>query len=368
MPFGEFSMYGPEASPFRLAEQDQLEASAKRAHTRLLNTQAAKVETELEGQKKLAAAMEAAAKEPQAGGGAPGGATPSLASPIEVAAKAAYSAGLPAEGMKFAEGAALVRSREAVQATADAQRQMSVLKLKAQRVDIIGRLAGSATDQQSLDAANANYAKMFGEVSPFAGMSYTDAEPKLAAAKSWALTEKQRADLTIRQADEDSKDRNRASAIDMREFRKELLGQEEDLRERREARLAAKDGKAVEKGPAVGAPVKTELEAASRTLKEEFPNWPKEELASAAYQMASRARGLRRANKALEPEEALQQAFQEAKASGAYETVETMAGFRKQTKFNRDKLQLTPLTGGSGAAAEKPAAGGLPAGWTVKVK
>lgn len=356
----EFDVYGPEASPFRLAARDQQEAAQRRAQTRLLDANASKVEEELAGQKRLSAAMAEAAKNaPPDSVGA--GATPSLANPIEAAARAAYAAGLPAEGVKFAEGAALVRTREATQATADAQRQAAVLKLKLERIDTIGRLAGSAKDQGSLDAANANYAKMFGEVSPFAGLSYEEAAPRLQAAREWSLTEKQKMELAIKQSEADSKDRNRASAIDYRGFREEILQQEQDLREAREARLAAKDGKAGVKGAAVGSPTGAEQGEATRLLKEEFPNWPADELKSASYAVASRARGLRRANKALEADEALQQAFEEAKASGAYEVQDSLMGLRKKTHFNREKLQQVPLTG-AGTAGVKPAANGLPSG------
>ncbi len=83
------------------------------------------------------------------------------------------------------------------------------------------------------------------------------------------------------------------------------------------------------------------MDEASRILKAEYPNWPADELKSASNAMASRARGLRRANKALESNEALQQAFAEAKSNGLYEVTEGL--FRNSTKLNREKLTRTPV-------------------------
>lgn len=357
-----FEMYGPEASPGRLLEQDQQTAALTRARVRQLDAASAKVEQDIDEEKRFTAAMRAASQSAQPDIGPP----MSIAGQLERAAGEALKAGLPDQGTKLATSAALVRQRESAANENKAQEQAAILNLQAKKLDALSRIVGGVKDQETWDEANAVYAKTFGQVSPYAGQPYDQAfVDRLQGATTTAA---QRARLKAQEADNLSKDKNRQSAIQFREFRKELMTEEQSLREAREARLA-KVGGTVDggKGPSVATPPKAELDEATRMLKADYPNWPKEELQTAAFAMASRARGLRRANKALEPQEALQQAFAEAKSNGAYEVIEGL--FKDKTKLNKDKLTKTPMTGAKPAAPAAPAAPtNLPSGWTVRVK
>lgn len=354
-----FEMYGPEASPGRLLEQDQQTAALRRAQVRQLDAATSKVEQDIDQEKRFTAAMQTAAQAGQPEVGPP----MSIAGQLERAASEALKAGLPDAGAKLATNAALVRQRESAANENKAQEQAAVLNLQAKKLDALSRIVGGVKDQETWDEANAVYAKTFGQVSPYAGQPYD--QSLIDRLQGATTTAAQRARLKAQEADNISKDKNRKSAIDFREFRKELMTEEQALREAREARLA-KTGGTVDggKGPSVATPPKAELDEATRMLKADYPNWPKEELQTAAFAMASRAKGLRRANKALEPKEALQQAFAEAKSNGAYEVIEGL--FKDKTKLNKDKLTKTPMTGGQPAAPATPT--NLPSGWTVKVK
>ncbi len=351
-----FEMYGAEASPGRLIEQDQQQAALRRAQTRQLDAAASKVEVELEQDKVFARIMqESAGQGPQAGQ------PTSVAAAMESAAQAALKAGLAGEATKLASNASLLRQRESAVNENKAQEQGAVLKLQAGKLEALSRILGGVKDQETWDEANAVYAKNFGQVSPYAGQPYD--QSLVDRLQGAATTAAQRAKLKIQEADQNSKDKNRKSATDFREFRKDLAERDLELKQAREDRMAKNAGTTGPKGAAVSSPTGSEQSEASRILKAEFPNWPKEDLQSAAYAMASRARGLRRANKALEPQEALQQAFEEAKAGGVYEINEGL--FKDSTKLRRDKLARTPrATASSTAPAAKP----LPGGWTVKVK
>jgi hypothetical protein len=343
-----FGMYGAEASPGRLYEQDQQQAALRRAQTRQLEAAATQTEMEVEGQRRFMTAMEKAANE------APKGEKPSvsMADTMERAAQAAMSAGAHSEATKLATNAALIRQRESAVVENKAQEQKAVLDLQVKRLDALSRIMGGVQDQETWDEANAIYAKTFGEVSPYAGQPYD--QSLIDRLKGATTTAAQRARLALQEADNTSKGRNRKSAAEFREFRKGIMEQDAQLKRDREERVKKTTGTEGDKGPAVGTPTGSEIAEATRILKESYPNWPKEELKSAAFAMASRARGLRRANRALEPDEALGRAFEEAKTSGAYEVIEGL--FKDGTKFKRDKLATTPLTG------PKPAVKSLPPG------
>ena len=352
-----FGMYGPEASPARLIEQDQQQAALRRAQTRQLDAAASKVEGEVQQEKIFARIMQEQAGQTQQ----PGQPT-SIATAMESAAKAALNAGLAGEATKLASNASLLRQRESAVAENKAQEQASVMKLQMQKLDSLSRILGGVKDQATWDEANAVYAKSFGQVSPYAGQPYDQAlVDRLQGATTTAA---QRAALVIKEADQQSKDKLRQNTAEFRDFRKDLSERELALRQEREDRIAKTTGKTGPKGATVGSPTKDEQGEASRILKSEFPNWPKEDLQSASYAMASRARGLRRANKALEPQEALQQAFEEAKSNGVYEINEGL--FKDSTKLRRDKLAQTPLT--QQPAQQPTQAKPLPGGWSVRVK
>lgn len=331
-----FEMYGPEASPGRLIEQDNQTAALRRAQVRQLDAATSKVEQDIEQEKRFTAAMRTAAASATPETGPP----MSMSGQLERAASEALKAGLPDQGAKLATNAALLRQRESAASENKAQEQTAVLTLQTKRLEALSRIVGNVKDQASWDEANAIYAKTFGSVSPYAGQPYDPAF--VGQLQGATTTAAQRARLKLQEADTMSKDRERRSREAFREFRKELSGEELALKEAREERLGKNGGKQDGgKGPAVGSPVKAETDEAARTLKAAYPNWPKEELATAAYAMASRARGLRRANKALEPKEALAQAFEEAKTNGAYEVVDGL--FKDTTRVRQDKLTRTPM-------------------------
>src|SRR5437667_230038 len=106
----DFSMWGAEASPSRLIEQDQQKAAlvmSQLAHNQALarteNAQASIREAEAEGQKKLAAAMAGMQSNGNNADQSPGNNTrSSLATPLEQMSSMAMASGLPSQAAKYA--------------------------------------------------------------------------------------------------------------------------------------------------------------------------------------------------------------------------------------------------------------------------
>lgn len=342
----DFSMWGAEASPNRLIQRDAQDAMLRAAQIRQANSAARENEVqtegrefELEGAKKMSAAMAGMGQ-----GEAPSGPA-SLADPVEQLARAAYQSGLGAKGADFAAKAALIRSREAALGNSQATAAKTQLETHAKALQHASRLYEGVSNQQDFDRANALYAYTFGAPAPAAGAPYS---PELVGKlRSYGMTQLEAVRAKMLALDTASKDANRKSSADFREFRKGIIEEELDLKKAREDRLAKAGGKGVT------SPTVTERKAAESMIAQDFPDLGEEpgELALAAHSVASRARALRQGNKSLDADTALRQALAESKASGDF--TQTDAGYSlknligledKKTKFDvTGKTPDTPL-------------------------
>lgn len=332
----DFSMWGAEASPDRLRQQDDQKAALimsqighNQALARTENAQAAAREAEAAGEKRMAEALQARYSGKQIGGGLNGqtdvDSTPrSLASPIEDMSQMAFASGLPTKGAKLAEQAALVRAREASAGFRAAQQDKSELEAQHERMTHVSRLYSSVGDQASLERANALYAGTFQEPSPLAGMRYSP--EMIQQIRDYSTTERQKVQNRLDQIRTSAYVANQNSAVDFRNARKPLIEAQTELAKAREERLGKIGGK--DKGP--GIPTANERRAASRLIESEFPGLPQDERNLASDKVSATARELMKNDKNLNADQAMRQALETNKAD--FKQVESGYLFFKSTK------------------------------------
>lgn len=365
----DFSMFGPEQSGGRLFEQDSQKAmlaaaqgSNFAASTRLHTAQSNKLEQDAVLDRKLAEAL--------SGGEMEG-------TPAEQAAKLsklAYQSGSAAKGMDFAARAGLMQAREAASLHSEMSARKAQLEGNLKVMERASSLYDGVDSQEAFDKANAQYAYLFGTASPATGLPYS---PELVGKlKDFGMTQAQKHKAALDELETDSRNANRESAIDFRTFRKGVLGQDAELRAAREERLAKAGGS--QKG--VANPSVAERELAKSLIKEEFPDLAerKEELGPVAYAVASRAKALQRANRALDSNTAVRQAFAEEKAAGNFQQVDgawkaftALGANAKKTTYGAPKAEV-PLTMPKTAAEAKDGAtyqtSRGPAKWNAKTQ
>lgn len=311
----DFSMWGPEASPARLIQQDAQQAMLRAAQTqhalataRDQNAQAAQREAEAEGERRMAAAMAKLGKDD---GGLPG--ENNVNTPLTPAgqlakmSQLAFDSGLASKGAKYAGEAALARAREASQEYRAAEVEKVKLETSHKELEHTSRLFSGVVDQGTFDRANALYAMQFGQQSPVAGQPYS--RELVDRIQSYSSTQLERTRARMAEIDTASKVANRNSSIDFRNARKLLIEAQIDLAKAREERLAKVGGK----DTVMGIPSPNERRAASRLLSSEFPALGKEadDLNLQSDQLAARARALMKGNKALTDDQARRQALGE---------------------------------------------------------
>lgn len=323
----DFSMFGPEQSGGRLQERDTQEAMVRAAQlegaqtgNRLQKAQAGKLEGEAAVSKKLAEAMSGM---PQ---------SESMADSIEQMSRLALQAGSPAQAAKYATQAAQIRAQEATEMRQGALLDKAQTEQQIKMLTAASALYDGVQDQAGFDRANANYARLFGAPAPLTGRQYN---PGLVAGlQQFGTTQAQRLKAQLDTLEAESRNANRQSAVDFRSFRRGVLTGDAELRRQREERLAKVGG-----GKGIAAPTTAERKLAESLIGAEFPDLAErgDELGPAAYAVASRAKALQRANRALDSDAAVRQAFAAEKESGNFQSVDgaykTLGYPRKGTKY-----------------------------------
>lgn len=261
--------------------------------------------------------------------------TGNLIKDFERLATDAMGAGLVTKGMKFADTAATLATKNAQVNASQARAAKAALEAQLQQVDRVNRLFGGVKDQAGMDYANALYTLQTGLPSPYAGVGYS---PQLIKALSdSALSHKERLELAIKQEDLSSKKAERANRVEFRDFRRGILARGQELAEERERRLA-KGGA----GKGVSGPNKTEIDQAERMVREQFPTI--ESAGNVAYTIASEARELRQKNPALGAAQALNMAFQDAQRRGDFQGISGGVFGKDKTRFvNQGKTPQTAM-------------------------
>lgn len=275
-----------------------MQRAAQTQGQQLQNQQAA---LQLQEQQRMSQLMAQAATNPEE-------AKKSPADKMEDMANLALSAGLTASGSKLATDAAAVRLKEAQTLHANAQTfEQQSLAAKTE-LDTVTRLLQGVNDQASWDAANGLFEQITGRKSPFKGMEYNPVV--VSSLQQSALSLKDKLDLAIKQQRANSQQANDESNISFRNFRKGILEQDLQIKQNREDRLRKTGGKNAD----IGAPGKGELDHAADVIQAAYPDLPQDEINSAAYTVAARARALRKTTPGLDADAATQRALLESRA------------------------------------------------------
>lgn len=317
------------------------------AQRRLLEAKAAELEFGVQQDKLGAEALIAAAT----GGVSPGAGEPaepqSMPSLFRRAALGAAQRGLTVQAQKLAASAALIDSREASAASSMASARLNQIKAIREDAETQGQFFGQAQDEEAWQLAGQMYTFQTGRPNPYANIPFDPAI--VAQIQKNSLSIKEAADL----------EEKKLSRLENTEYRRRRLGQhEENLRIRRaeKAIAEARERRLEREGggsrAAVGRPTPDEQRQVKRIFEEEGIKWDKINNANqVAYDIASRARELQGANRALGSGEALRQAFDEAKEQGALQVVEVDSGSMLTPNKKNFRGKTKPIGGALPASA-----------------
>ena len=143
---------------------------------------------------------------------------------------------------KFFSEAAATRSRNATARTQKALQESAQEKARWDRLIKVEQITSGVVDDESLATANAEYARVFREPSPFAGKSYAEVKPRLDNLTQQILTTKDRMTLVRDERDFARKQANDKSAADHRAVMEGVAKRAETRREARDKRLAKNSG------------------------------------------------------------------------------------------------------------------------------
>lgn len=344
----DFDIFGPAASGPRLVEFDRLAAQKQladlamqpykmdelrsqtemqRAHTALYRAQAQEHEQKT-------AAEEAFLKLMQGAQGQSDQQLSVLDTADQLAQRAA-GAGYITKAVELTNKTAQARQHQASEALSLARAREAVLNTQNKRAEIITRLmsdgSGNLAVQTPADWATVNhmYRLETGEQSPYANVPF-EMVPQLFRQ---AMSVKDQTAAESARVGKESLDAYRKSRLEQLDAQQRVREERLRLEREREERLKKQGG-----GKGVGGPSNGEISQAERLLQQD--GMTGDEAKDAAYAVASEARRLRDANKALDADTALRRAYETMKAGGQLETTQSKVfGFKvpftEKTKLNR---------------------------------
>ncbi len=298
-----------------IAEQQRMDQSAALAPAnlahqvglgRLANAQATATETNNKAMASAAAMMAQQLGEPPSADGKP----PSMSSMLMNQAQIFAKAGLPMKAEEAMKTATTAMGHEVAARTATLREATAKLTGAKQTATIMSNLAADVTDQASWERANQVYEQLSGTKSPFANMPY---DPKFVSMiQDSATTMKQKADMEEKRRVDDARLEN---LKDLQRHRQET----EDLARTRAKQSAERQDRVGKVGGKdVGAPAAGEIAAAKGLLRGESGLVSDVDLPTAAFDVAAKARAIRKSNPGIAADEALRQAVLEKKMSGDF--------------------------------------------------
>ena len=341
----DFSEWGAEASPNRLMQRDTLEAlkggasvqealgriAMQPAELRYKTLQGDKLQFEIDQDKQVAELMRAAfggqAADPSAVESGTVGAEglrleqsalrpqTSLADKFGNAAEIFAGAGQVKRAQELAKTASTLRQQQAAAISSQTTALLNQLKITRENAENLAQFFGGAGSQEELDQANRLYQFQTGQPSPFQNVPFS--EDLIDGLNQRALSAKERFDLADKAA----------TRLNLKTYRDARLGQfetenrirEERLRlnREREERLRKQGGGRLPSAD----PKPDEIRQVKAMIRKDFPMAKDfaDEMGTAAFTIAAEARAKMRANPALSPSAALNQAYTEAVRFGDIE-------------------------------------------------
>jgi len=278
------------------------------AHQRYYGAGAQKLELEAAEQKQLVELMQ------QQAAGVPEARATSLADQMDALARTAMNAGLVTKSQELAKNASLVRQREASAGSSATTAALNRLKIVREQAELTGQLFGGAKSPDDWSRANTLWEFQTGAPSPYESLPY---DPALVERiNSSAVSTKERIDAEEKRLSRQALAGFRGRRLEQHDLEREIREARLALARAREARLAKAGG-----GRGVSSPSTPETDRASSLIKRDYPDLPAADSQDAAFSVAAEARALRRANPALDANVALQQAYNNAKTAGDFQTL-----------------------------------------------
>ena len=228
-------------------------------------------------------------------------------------ARLASDSGLVEKAGAIAKDNALIRQHMASTNASASTAILNQLKSAREQADVVGQVFGAVRSQDELDSANELYRFRTGQPSPLAGKMFS--QGLLEQVNQAALTTKERADIAEKKIQQDSLTRFRNERLRQHNVFADIAERRLELERQREARLAKGGG-----GKSVASPQRGELDQADRLIGKDYPNMNENDKNDAAFSVASDARALRSANRALDANTALMQAYNNAVKAGDFTT------------------------------------------------
>lgn len=237
----------------------------------------------------------------------------SMADLMDKAALGAMERGYVVKGQKLAEDASQIRQREASAKASATTAQLNQIKAVRENAELQGQLFGGVQSEQDWRRANALFTFQTGMPSPYEGVTYS---PEVVTQiRDAALSEKEKADLEEKRLTRTSTEGYRVARLNQHETALRISKARQAVEEAAEARRQRETGGRA----AAGTPTTEELSQVKRIIKlggVETDKIGAESLNSTAFSIASRARELQQGNRALGRDQAIRQAYDEAKAAG----------------------------------------------------
>jgi len=297
------------------------EIELRGAHQRYYGAGAQKLEAEAKEQQGMAELMQRQAA------GMPTEGSVSIADRMDSLARAAMDAGLVTRSQELAKNASLVRQREASALTSGTTAALNQVKLVRDRAELTGQIFGGATDETTWAQTHRLWEFQTGQPSPYANQPYSS--ELVERINATALSTKERADAEASRLTREGLAGFRTARLAQHDTENRIREARLALARAREARLAKAGG-----GRTVSSPGTSEVDQARRLIGRDYTNLEAADLGDAAYSVAAEARALRRSNPALDANVALQQAYNNARAAGDFQTLSRgILGFGKKQGF-----------------------------------
>ena len=356
----DFSMWGPEQSGFRLAEQDSIANYARLAQA---NHQNALAQQEAQVARQKQAEMDAFSKLTTPDGKGGPGVGGSVADIFYDQARQLSRLGQPMAASQMAVRASQVLQHEGQAREQQALAAENEIDAKVKMATVLSELHGRATNGRQWASANMMFSSMFpGKDNPLANVPFSPEAAQQAGnfgiKQAELLHSQQEAIRTgILAADQKSKAVTRVART---EIYRDKVDSQETVDEARVKALGRNTGAGGGgKAKAVGSPTRPEVEQTAGLLRELFKTveLPKEGLGVIATSIASEAKALVEANRGMDPQTARALAVQKALKRGDLEvfTDEGVAGtgFRQKQRLRSNLGGDTPETALSADATTK---------------
>lgn len=326
-----------------IAMQPQ-EMRLKEAHGRYYNAQAAEHEAKARDEAQMQELAKRAAQEVVQG--------TSVIDQADRLAQSAIGQGKYQQALDITGKTSLVRQHVASADASVARSAYNRFKTQADQAAKFAATLEGVTDEATWAAANQLFSMETGQPSPWAALRYNpQMVQNLQAAQ---LSVKDKAELGMKEVQQESLESFRRRRLAQHDTTNALSAGRLNISRHREERLSKEGG-----GKEIAGPSKTGIAQASRLIKQDFPALGEsaEELTTAASAVASTARRLMRANKALDEETAIQQAYAQERRDGSFQ-VEKGGWFSSdKTKFQGagktpETPMALPLVGGAPDAAK----------------